>query len=109
MMDVLKKVFEQHFHSPAGRVQPLHGQLGGSGRKLVRISNKEFRAIGVLYNEHEENTAFLEFSRHFRRHGLPVPEIYGEDLSKGAYLEEDLGDTTLFEFLSEKRDGAKVA
>jgi aminoglycoside/choline kinase family phosphotransferase len=32
----------------------------------------------------EENVAFLEFSRHFRRHGLPVPEIYGEDLSQGA-------------------------
>ena len=39
--------------------------------------------------------------------GLPVPEIYAEDLSKGAYLEEDLGDTTLFEFLSENRDGRK--
>jgi len=32
----------------------------------------------------------------FRRHGLPVPEIYAEDLTHGAYLEEDLGDTTLF-------------
>ena len=54
----------------------------------------------MLYDVREENVAFLEFSRHFRRHGLPVPEIYAEDLSHGAYLEEDLGDTTLFEFLS---------
>ena len=57
----------------------------------------------------EENVAFLEFSRHFRRHGLPVPEIYAEDLSQGAYLEEDLGDTTLFEFLSKNRAGEKIA
>ncbi len=57
----------------------------------------------------EENVAFLEFSRHFRRHGLPVPEIYAEDLSLGAYLEEDLGSTTLYEFLSEHRDGATIA
>ena len=56
----------------------------------------------------EENAAFVEFSRHFRRHGLPVPEIYAEDLSRGAYLEEDLGDTTLFEFLSKNRDGAHI-
>ena len=34
---------------------------------------------------------------------MPVPEIYAEDLSQGAYLEEDLGDTTLFEFLSHNR------
>jgi aminoglycoside/choline kinase family phosphotransferase len=47
--------------------------------------------------------AFIEFSKHFRRHGLPVPEIYAEDLQHGAYLEEDLGDTTLFEFLSSNR------
>ena len=31
-----------------------------------------------------------------------MPEIYAEDLSQGAYLEEDLGDTTLFEFLGQK-------
>ena len=30
-------------------------------------------------------------------------------LSQGAYLEEDLGDTTLFEFLSENRDGRTIA
>ncbi len=63
----------------------------------------------MLYDVREENVAFLEFSRHFRRHGLPVPEIYAEDLSHGAYLEEDLGDTTLFEFLSEHRNGAEIA
>ena len=57
----------------------------------------------------EENTAFVEFSRHFRRHGLPVPEIYAEDLNHGAYLEEDFGDTTLFEFLSKNRAGEKIA
>ena len=102
-MDVLKKLFEQHFHSPVGRVQPLQGQLGGSGRKIIRLANEEASAIGVLYDVREENVAFLEFSRHFRRHGLPVPEIYAEDLSRGAYLEEDLGDTTLFEFLSNNR------
>ena len=108
-MDVLKKLFEQHFHAPAGRVQPLQGQLGGSGRKIIRLADEKHSAIGILYDVREENVAFLEFSRHFRRHGLPVPEIYGEDLGHGAYLEEDLGDTTLFEFLSNHRDGEVVA
>ena len=32
-----------------------------------------------------------------------------EDLSQGAYLEEDLGDTTLFEFLSKNRAGENIA
>jgi aminoglycoside/choline kinase family phosphotransferase len=90
-------------------VQPLQGQLGGSGRKIIRLAGEECSAIGILYNVREENICFLEFSRHFRRHGLPVPEIYVEDLSQGAYLEEDLGDTTLFEFLSTHRIGVNIS
>src|SRR5712664_1884501 len=108
-MEVLKRLFEQHFHSPVERVQPLQGQLGGSGRKIVRLSSEKLSAIGILYNVREENVAFLEFSRHFRRRGLPVPEIYAEDLSQGAYLEEDFGDTTLFAFLSKNRVGENIA
>jgi len=108
-MDVLKQLFEQHFRSPAETVEPLQGQLGGSGRKIFRLGGGKQSAIGVLYDVREENTAFLEFSRHFRRHGLPVPEIYADDLSHGAYLEEDFGDMTLFEFLSKNRTGDRIA
>src|SRR6266849_1342984 len=108
-MDVLKKLFEQHFHVPVGRMQPLQGELGGSGRKVIRLASEKLSAVGVVYNVREENVAFLEFSKHFRRHGLPVPEIYAEELSHGAYLEEDLGDTTLFEFLSRNRFGENIA
>jgi aminoglycoside/choline kinase family phosphotransferase len=108
-MDILKQLFEQYFHMPAAQVKPLQGELGGSGRKIIRLSGKESSAIGILYDVREENVAFLEFSRHFRRHGLPVPEIYAEDLDHGAYLEEDLGGTTLFEFLSKNRTGENIA
>ncbi len=104
-MSVLERLFEQHFYSPAEEVKPLQGQLGGSGRAIMRLAGAGHTAIGIVYPVREENVAFLEFSRHFRRHGLPVPEIYAVDLSQGAYLEEDLGDTTLFEFLSEHRSG----
>lgn len=108
-MDVLRTLFQRHFHVPVERVQPLQGELGASGRKIIRLSSGGVSAIGVLYDVREENIAFLEFSRHFRRHGLPVPEIYAEDLNQGAYLEEDLGDTTLFEFLGKNRASDRIA
>src|SRR5438445_5923140 len=108
-MDVLKQLFEQHFHSPVERTQPLQGELGASGRNIIRLASEKLSAIGILYDVREENVAFLEFSRHFRRHGLPAPEIYAEDLSNGAYLEEDLGDTTLFAFLSNNLAGENIA
>src|SRR5580693_5039314 len=108
-LDILKNLFEQHFHAPPERTVPLQGELGGSGRKIVRLATEKVSAIGILYAVREENAAFLEFSKHFLRHGLPVPEIYAEDLDHGAYLEEDLGDTTLFEFLSKNRTGETIA
>jgi aminoglycoside/choline kinase family phosphotransferase len=107
-MDVLNRLFEQHFQLPVEQVKPLQGQLGGSGRAIVRLTGGEHRAVGIVYPVREENIAFIEFSRHFRRHGLPVPKIYREDLSQNAYLEEDLGDITLFEFLGKHRTGESI-
>ena len=104
-MDILRQLFEKRFHSPAETVSQLQGQLGGSGRAILRLTGAGHAAVGIVYPVREENAAFLEFSRHFRGHGLPVPEIYAEDLAHGAYLEQDLGDTTLFQFLSEHRNG----
>jgi aminoglycoside/choline kinase family phosphotransferase len=108
-MEVLKQLYEKHFQSPADRIVPLQGQLGGSGRTIVRLFGEAGTAIGILYSVREENIAFLEFSRHFRRHGLPVPEIYAEDLARNAYIEEDLGDITLFDFLHTHRTGDVIA
>jgi aminoglycoside/choline kinase family phosphotransferase len=108
-MDVLKRLFERHFRLPVERVLPLQGELGGSGRNILRLAHQDRSAVGILYSVREENVAFLEFSRHFRSHGLPVPEIYGSELGAGAYLEEDLGDVTLFQFLSNHRVGDDIA
>jgi aminoglycoside/choline kinase family phosphotransferase len=108
-MGILEKLFERHFCLPPTKIEPLHGQLGGSGRNILRLSAEGQSAIGVLYDVREENVAFIEFSKHFRRHGLPVPEIYAQDLGHGAYLEEDLGNTTLFEFLAETRRGSVIS
>jgi aminoglycoside/choline kinase family phosphotransferase len=109
LMDVLHRLFEQRFGKPVTRVQALQGQLSGSGRRIFRLFDETATVIGILYDVREENVAFLEFSRHFWRHGLPVPEIYAEDLNQGAYLEEDFGDTTLFDFLAGNRSGANIS
>ncbi len=108
-MDVLQELFERRFGIAVTRVQPLQGQLSGSGRRIFRLVGQKATVIGIVYDVREENIAFLEFSRHFKRHGLPVPEIYAEDLDRGAYLEEDFGDTTLFDFLARNRDGATIS
>jgi aminoglycoside/choline kinase family phosphotransferase len=97
----LKELFIKHFGENVDSIAPLQG--GGSDRKLFRLRNDKRSVIGVTNHDRQENIAFLEFSRHFRQQGLPVPEIYIDQLEAGAYLEEDLDDTTLFQFLTETR------
>ena len=97
----LRALFESRFGRPVDSATPLKGD--GSARRLFRLSAGSRTAIGVISPDIRENRAFLEFSRHFKKCGLPVPEIYAEDLDWGMYLEEDLGDTTLFQFLTTNR------
>ncbi|HEV8672956.1 MAG TPA: RNase adapter RapZ [Methylomirabilota bacterium] len=101
MDDSLRQFFESHFGEPVQTISALKGD--GSGRSLYRLTTGTRSVIGVAGPDRQENTAFLAFSRHFRRSGLPVPEIYADDPARGIYLEEDLGDTTLFQYLSENR------
>ncbi len=79
-------------------------QAHGSDRKYFRLTAKNETAIGVYNHDKKENIAFLDFSERFGRLDLPVPEIYAQDLESGVYLEEDLGDETLFSFLSRERE-----
>jgi len=59
--------------------------------------------VGAHGPDADENRAFLAYSRALRGAGLPVPEIYAADEGLGIWLEQDLGDTTLFDALSAAR------
>ncbi len=107
-MEILEQLFQRHFQSLVERTQPLQGALGGSGRRIIRLVGGGQTAVGILHDVREENVAFIEFSKHFRQHDLPVPLVYGTNLDEGAYLLEDLGDTTLFQFLLKSRNGETI-
>ncbi|MDE2491213.1 MAG: phosphotransferase [Elusimicrobia bacterium] len=101
MPDPLKELFRARFGAEAEAPVPVRAE--GSNRRIYRLKSGKTTAIGVLNEDVKENRAFIEFSKHFRREGIPVPEFYGEDASGTAYLEEDLGDETLFQLLGRKR------
>ena len=78
----------------------------GSDRKIYRLagSGQPPTVIGVSGVDLEENRAFIAYSRALRSAGLPVPEIHAVGEGDRFYLEEDLGDVTLFHALSEGRE-----
>ncbi|MBV6426451.1 MAG: RNase adapter protein RapZ [Haliscomenobacter sp.] len=94
------------FESWAGEYPDLILPLApsGSDRVYYRLQSKERVAIGTYSPNDRESRAFLEFSRHFFEKGLPVPEIYAENLGAKIYLQEDLGSTTLYSFLIQQND-----
>ena len=59
--------------------------------------------VGVANNSRAENDAFVALARHFASHNLPVPIIYSYKPNECVYLEQDLGQTTLLDFLLAER------
>ena len=104
MHEHASELFRSRFGSPPVAARALAGD--GSARTYVRLEAADGRTVVAGYGpDAEENRAYLSFSRALREAGLPVPEIYAADEEEGVWLEEDLGDTTLFDALRRAREG----
>ena len=70
---------------------------GGSPRKYFRLTGEEGRSVVGVYGEDiEENRVFIRLTKVFRKTGINVPEIIAKTPGEEFYLEEDLGDRSLF-------------
>ncbi len=96
------QLFENHFNEKAESVEML--PASGSYREYCRLTSSERTVIGAFNSDIKENTAFLSFTNHFKKKDLPVPEVYAVSADLKKYLLEDLGNTTLFDFLSSIRE-----
>jgi len=75
----------------------------GSARRYYRFFfNNGETLIGSYNPEIKENIAHYSFTQHFKKLGLPVPQIFEKDESYQYFILEDLGDTTLL-MLKEKK------
>ncbi len=96
------RLFERSRGHEPERVEPLTPD--GSARRYFRLFDPSGGTlVGAYGPDGDENRAFLSFSRTFTELDLPVPRIHAEHTEAGTWLEDDLGDTTLFDLLSEAR------
>ncbi len=100
--DQLISLFESHFKEEVTFFEQL--PASGSYREYARIKSISHQVIGAYNQDVKENQAFLEFSAHFRNKNIPVPHIYAVNSNINCYLQEDLGSTTLFDFISMTRE-----
>jgi aminoglycoside/choline kinase family phosphotransferase len=75
--------------------------LSGSNRMYFRIEGEKGSVIGTFNEDKPENYAFLYLAKHLKNHGVNVPDVFYSDIDKGVYLQQDLGDKSLFEFVND--------
>lgn len=92
------------YHSFTGSAVTEATELpsSGSNRRYFRLSGP-VSVIGVKGTSSDENRAFLYMAAHFRKKGLPVPEIYACSNDSLYYLQEDLGNVLLFDAIEKGR------
>jgi len=101
VQDDLQELYHRWSGQLAQGILPVSAH--GSCRQYYRIVGSGGGVIGVFNPDRRENIAFLTLSAHFKRHCLPVPQIYISDLDRHIYLEQDLGDETLFSLITSIR------
>jgi aminoglycoside/choline kinase family phosphotransferase len=100
-MNQLEVLFQQYTGEKVLTISEL--SASGSNRHYFRLKNDHISVIGMQGTSVEENHAFITMSRHFRAKGLPVPQVYVQSADGLSYIQEDLGDTLLFDYIAEGR------
>ena len=100
-MERIKSLFERYSGAGEYRIAPLPSS--GGNRQYFRIIWDGGSCIAAAGTSLQENETFLYLDRYFSRLGLPVPEVLAVSEDRMVYLQEDLGDMTLFDAVAAGR------
>ncbi len=106
-MKQIETLFEQYTRNKPTDIYELPSS--GSNRRYFRVSGNGITLIGAYGSSVDENIAFYEISKHFRLKGLHVPQVLCISEDKEFYLQEDLGDITLFNSVAAGRDSGNYS
>lgn len=102
----LIQLYQQVKGNPPVSVDHLFGG-GGSSRKYFIMTDADGSSLyGVVSRSPDENLAFYKLARLFAEKHLPVPRVYAISDDHTCYLQENLGTTTLQDYIRANRDEA---
>ncbi len=102
-MKQLTDIYVKMTGKEPSRIEKLPG--AGSNRQYYRLyADSGESVIGVVGTSKEENHAFIYLSKHFSEKGLPMPEVYAVGDDEMCYLQQDLGNQSLYDALREGRN-----
>lgn len=98
--EIISKLYKQVTGQQHDNIELLTGS--GSNRRYLRMTGPR-SLIAVCGESTAENRAFIYMARHFRNKGIPVPEVLAVSDDESFYIQEDLGDTLLFNAITNGR------
>ncbi|MDE6073894.1 MAG: phosphotransferase [Muribaculaceae bacterium] len=98
--DILSKLYNDIIGEPPARIVEL--PASGSNRRYFRLEGPQ-SIIGAIGTSREENEAFIYMAERFKEKGLPVPEVLAVSDDHMAYIQQDLGDLSLFQAIEKGR------
>ncbi len=105
-MKLIRTLYTKYTGTAPASVEPL--PISGSNRIYYRLTSPEgvtpHTMIGVEGTSKEENHAFVYLANKFQEERLPVPTVYAVSEDGLQYLQEDLGEQTLFDLLKKGRE-----
>ncbi len=105
--ELVEKLYEEHFGETPKKTSAL--PISGSDRRYFRITGSNDKTTIATINQNvAENNTYFYFTELFRKHGINVPEVLRTSKDRRAYLQQDVGHTSLFDMLLEEGQTDKV-
>ncbi|MDB5227988.1 MAG: hypothetical protein JWN78_2181 [Bacteroidota bacterium] len=95
--EALQQLFQQYFKEDCQSILKL--PQSGSDRIYYRLHSAANSAIGTYGKDTKENETFIHHTRHFHQKEIAVPQIYAVSNDKQYYLQQDLGDVSLYSLI----------
>jgi aminoglycoside/choline kinase family phosphotransferase len=98
--EILKHLFKQYFKEDCLAVIQL--PQAGSDRIYFRLKGAGNSAIATYGKDTKENETFIHHTKHFHQKFITVPQVYIASEDKKYYLQEDLGDSSLYSIIKQE-------
>lgn len=107
MTNILNGLYAGLYGCEPSAVVRLTGD--GSNRVYYRLSGGGETVIGVAGTSVEENRAFVAIAEALISSGVAAPKVLAVSDCCKCYLQEDLGDVTLFKYMAESRESGEFS
>lgn len=99
----LRALFAKYYELKSDEaVEVVRLPQSGGDRLYFRMTSISGRCVGTYDSDVSEAKCFVNLARNFYGAGLDVPQIYAVSDDYHFYLQEDLGDVSLFSVLDRK-------